>query len=280
MRKKYSTTGTILKYAVLILLSVITLFPIYFMVISSFKNTSDLFKNGIKMVFEFDNLTLANYRYTLIDKGGLYLTWYLNSVIVLIVSTVCSLVLSSMSGYALGVYNFKGKNISFLMMLIVMMIPLEILLIPLYRMIINMGLIDTKTGSILPFVVQPTAMFFFQQYSRGIDKGYIEAARVDGYTEFGIYAKIMVPIMKPAFGAMTILLALRNWNAFLWPMIVFSSESSYTLPVGLASLISSYGNNYQLLIPGAVLALLPLVIVFLLNQSQFVDGLTSGGIKG
>ena len=143
-----------------------------------------------------------------------------------------------------------------------------------------MGLIDTKAGSIIPFVVQPTAMFFFQQYARSIDKGYMEAARVDGCTEFGIFSRIMVPIMKPAFGAMTILLALRNWNAFLWPMIVFSSESSYTLPVGLASLISSYGNNYQLLIPGAVLALLPLVIVFLLNQSQFVDGLTSGGIKG
>lgn len=280
MINRYSKTGTFFKYFALIILSIVTLFPIYFMVISSFKNTSDLFKNGIKMVFEFDNLTLVNYRYTLIDKGSLYLRWYLNSVVVLIVSTLCSLLFSSMSGYALGVYNFKGKNFSFLMMLIVMMVPLEILLIPLYRMIISMGLIDTKLGSILPFVVQPTAMFFFQQYSRGIDKGYIEAARVDGYTEFGIYVRIMVPIMKPAFGAMTILLALRNWNAFLWPMIVFSSESSYTLPVGLASLISSYGNNYQLLIPGAVLALLPLVMVFLLNQSQFVDGLTSGGIKG
>ena len=280
MQKKNQIIYASLKYIALVILSLITLFPIYFMVVSSFKDTQDLFKNGIKMVFEFDNLTIANYHYTLIDKGQLYLTWYMNSIIVLLVSTVCSLGLSSMSGYALGVYNFKGKNLSFLMMLIVMMIPLEILLIPLYRMVIGMGLIDTKAGSIIPFVVQPTAMFFFQQYSRSIDKGYMEAARVDGCTEFGIFARIMVPIMKPAFGAMTILLALRNWNAFLWPMIVFSSESSYTLPVGLASLISSYGNNYQLLIPGAVLALLPLVIIFLMNQSQFVDGLTPGGIKG
>lgn len=271
---------TLIKYLILVILSIITLFPIYFMIIASFKNTQDLFRNGIKMVFEFDNLTLANYHYTLVDKGQLYLTWYMNSIIVLITSTICSLILSSMSGYALGVYDFKGKKLAFLMMLIVMMIPLEILLIPLYRMIISMGLIDTKAGSIIPFVVQPTAMFFFQQYSRSIDKGYMEAARIDGCSEFGIFVRIMVPVMKPAFGAMTILLALRNWNAFLWPMIVFSSESSYTLPVGLASLISSYGNNYQLLIPGAVLALLPLVIIFLLNQSQFVEGLTSGGIKG
>lgn len=185
-----------------------------------------------------------------------------------------------MCEYTLGAYQFKDKSVFFVIMLITMIIPLEILLIPLYRMITNMGLIDTKTGSILPFVVQPTAMFFFQQYARSIDKGYMEAARVDGCTEFGVYFHVIVPIIKPAFCAITILLASRNWNAFLWPMIVFSSERSYTLPVGLASLISSYGNNYQLLIPGAVLALPPLVVVFLLNQKQFVEGLASGGIKG
>lgn len=278
--RKDKKLSTIVIYAILIIFAIITLFPIYFMIVASFKHTSDLFKNGIKMVTEFNNLTLENYRYTLIDKGPIYLRWYFNSVVVLVVSTILSLFFSSVSGYAFGAYEFKGKNFLFVMMLVVMMIPLEILLIPLYRMIISMGLIDTKTGSILPFLVQPVAMFFFQQYVRGIDKGYMEAARVDGCTEYGIFAKIMVPMMKPAFGAMTILLALRNWNAFLWPMIVFASESSYTLPVGLASLISLYGNNYQLIIPGAVLALVPLVIVFLFNQSQFVEGLTSGGIKG
>lgn len=221
MKKQNWKTSHIVTYIILIALGLITLFPIYFMVIASFKETQDLFKNGIKMAFEYGNLTLGNYKYTLFDKGDLYLTWYLNSVIVLIASTVLSLVFSSMCGYALGAYNFRGKNICFVTMLIIMMIPLEILLIPLYRMIINMGLIDTKTGSIVPFLVQPTAMFFFQQYVRSIDSGYMEAARVDGCTEFGIFGRIMVPVMKPAFGAMTILLALRNWNAFLWPMIVF-----------------------------------------------------------
>ncbi len=277
LRKKLLTTAN---YTVLILMALVALFPIYFMVIASFKNTEDLFRNGIQMVFEFDNLTAANYEYTLTTKDGIYLQWYWNSIIVLVASTACSLGLSSICGYAIGAYDFKGKNFLFVLTMIVMMIPIEILLIPLYKMIINMQLIDTKTGSILPFVVQPTAMFFFQQYVRGIDRGYMEAARVDGCTEFGIFARIMVPMMRPAFGAMIILLALRNWNAFLWPMIVFASESSYTLPVGLASLISSYGNNYDMLIPGAVLAFVPLVIIFLMNQNQFVEGLTAGGIKG
>lgn len=274
---KLSTTVT---YVILIAMAFVALFPIYFMVIASFKDTSDLFRNGIRMIFEFHNLTLDNYLYTLTTKNYIYLIWYANSIVVLIASTAFSLVLSSLGGYAIGAYDFKGKNFVFVLTMVVMMIPIEILLIPLYRMIIDMKLIDTKTGSILPFVVQPTAMFFFQQYVRGMDRGYMEAARVDGCTELGIYVRIMIPMMKPAFGAMFILLACRNWNAFLWPMIVFSSETSYTLPVGLASLISSYGNNYEMLIPGAVLAFIPLIIIFLANQNQFVSGLTVGGIKG
>ena len=195
------------------------------------------------MVWQFDNLSIQNYIYTVTTKSGIYLKWYGNSILVMAVSTVLSLFFSSMGGYALGAYKFKGEKFLFTLTMIVMMIPLEILLIPLYRMIINMKLINTKTGSILPFLIQPTAMFFFQQFVSGISKDYMDAARVDGCTEFGIYFKIMTPLMRPAFGAMTILLALRNWNAFLWPLMVFTADSAYTLPVGVASLISSYGNN-------------------------------------
>jgi arabinosaccharide transport system permease protein len=263
-----------------IVLAVITLFPIYFMAIASFKDTGSLFKDGLGMVFQFDNLIVDNYIYTLTTKSGVYLHWYWNSIIVMIASTVLSLLFSSMGGYALAAYRFRGQRILFVLMMIVMMIPLEILLIPLYRMIINMHLINTKAGAILPFLVQPTAMFFFQQFVAGLDKDYMDAGRMDGCTEFGIFFRIMTPLMRPAFGAMTILLALRNWNAFLWPLIVFTTDESYTLPVGLASLISSYGNNYEMLIPGAVLALVPLVVIFLLNQNQFVEGLSAGGVKG
>ncbi len=263
-----------------IVLAVITLFPIYFMAIASFKDTGSLFKDGLGMVFQFDNLIVDNYIYTLTTKSGVYLHWYWNSIIVMIASTVLSLLFSSMGGYALAAYRFRGQRILFVLIMIVMMIPLEILLIPLYRMIINMHLINTKAGAILPFLVQPTAMFFFQQFVAGLDKDYMDAGRMDGCTEFGIFFRIMTPLMRPAFGAMTILLALRNWNAFLWPLIVFTTDESYTLPVGLASLISSYGNNYEMLIPGAVLALVPLVVIFLLNQNQFVEGLSAGGVKG
>ena len=130
LRKKLLTTAN---YTVLILMALIALFPIYFMVIASFKNTEDLFRNGIQMVFEFDNLTAANYEYTLTTKDGIYLQWYWNSIIVLVASTVCSLGLSSICGYAIGAYDFKGKKFLFVLTMIVMMIPIEILLIPLYK---------------------------------------------------------------------------------------------------------------------------------------------------
>lgn len=263
-----------------ILIAIIFLFPIYYMLIASFKESSDLFKDGYRMIFQFNNLTFSNYVYTTTGENLTYLKWYWNSFFLMVVSTVLTLAFSSLSGYALGAYKFKGQKAAFVMVLIVMMMPLEIMIIPLYQMMIGINLIDTKTGSILPFMVAPTAMFFFRQYISGLDKGYMDAGRIDGCTEFGIFFKIMVPLMKPAFGAMTILLALRNWNAYLWPMIVFRSSDKFTLPVGLASLISSYGDNYAMLIPGSVLAFLPLIVIFLCNQKQFISGLTAGGIKG
>jgi len=123
-------------------------------------------------------------------------------------------------------------------------------------------------------------VFFFRQYASGIPRDYVDAGRIDGCTEYGIYTRIMAPLMRPAFGAMAILLAMRNWNDFLWPLIVLRTEDMFTIPVGLAGLMSPYYNAYDRLISGAVLAIIPLIIVFLFNQKAFVSGLTAGGIKG
>lgn len=277
---KKNGVASLLLLLLFILIAIAFLFPIYYMLIASFKESGNLFKDGYKMVFQFHNLRIDNYIYTLTGENLIYLKWYWNSILLMVVSTVVTLGFSSFAGYALGAYKFKGQKFVFVLVLIVMMMPLEIMIIPLYRMIIGINLLDTKIGSILPFMVAPTAMFFFRQYISGLDKGYMDAGRIDGCTEFGIFFRIMMPLMKPAFGAMTILLALRNWNAYLWPMIVFRSSGNFTLPVGLASLISSFGDNYEMLISGSVLALVPLIIIFLGNQKQFISGLTAGGIKG
>ncbi|MCJ7636335.1 MAG: carbohydrate ABC transporter permease [Nitrososphaeraceae archaeon] len=265
-------------FIILAFFSIIFLAPFFFMLVSSFKPGQELFRNGLNSRIQFDIMSLKIYK-MLFWGDARYLQWFKSSLIITFIYTILSLLLSSMVGYGLAVYNFKGKNLLFFIVLLVMMVPLEILLLPLYRLMITLKLIDTYMGVILPFAVSPFGIFFFRQYILGIPKDFIEAARIDGCSEFRIFFRIVVPLIKPAYGAMTILLAMINWNSFVWPLIVLRSTEHLTLPVGLASLITPYGNNYEILMPGAVMAVIPIAIIFLLNQRAFIEGLTAGGIK-
>ncbi len=177
-------------------------------------------------------------------------------------------------------YEFRFKNFLFMCVLLVMMVPAEIILLPLYKLTIGMGLSDSIWGIILPYMVVPMLIFFFRQYLSGIPKDFLDAARVDGCTEYGIFLRIMVPLMKPSFAAMGIYQGMQSWNNFLWPMIVVRSAEKVTLPVGLQSLMSPYGNNYDILIAGACFAIIPILILFVCFQSYFIEGMTAGGVKG
>jgi len=254
------------------------LFPVYFLVVASLQPTQYMFSRGLNLVLG-STATLDNYKTLFEYRHGLYSTWYINSVSITVIQTVASVLLSSLVGYALGMYTFKGKKLVFTLMLLVMMIPLEIIMLPLYKLTINLKIINTRAGVILPFVLSPVCIFFFQQFASGLDHSYMEAGRIDGCTEFGIYTRIMVPLMKPAFGAMTILMAMNSWNGFLWPLIQLRTNKNLTLPIGLASLISADAQKMEVLLPGSVLSILPIVILFLLNQRKFIAGLTSGGVK-
>ena len=256
------------------------LFPFYFLLLSSFRPSQELFTSGFHLRIRLTGMTLGNYQVLLGGSGAIYLSWYKNSILITGLFTAFSLVLSSLVGYGLGVYVFKGRNLIFTLVLFLLMIPLEILMLPLYKLLVTIHLINTYAGVILPFVVSPAGVFFFRQYSVGVPRDYVDAGRMDGCTEYGIYARIMAPLMRPACGAMAILLAMREWNDFLWPLIVLRTNDNFTIPVGLASLMSPYGNNYDMLIAGAILAIVPIVILFLFNQRAFVSGLTVGGIKG
>ncbi len=261
-------------------LGMVVLFPFYFLVVSSFRNVQDLFNGGFRIALNFKEMTISNYKLLFTGSGSIYFSWYRNSVLITSLFTVFSLVLSSLVGYGLGAYIFKGRNLIFTLVLFLLMIPLEILMLPLYKLLVTVRLINTYAGVILPFVVSPAGVFFFRQYTTGIPRDYMDAGRMDGCTEYGIFLRIMAPLMRPAFGAMAILLAMREWNDFLWPLIVLRTSDRLTIPVGLASLMSPYGNTYDMLLAGAVLAIIPIVILFLFNQRAFVTGLTVGGIKG
>lgn len=276
--KKKITLQSVLLTLIVFALAACLLFPVYFLVVASLQPTQYMFSRGMSLVLG-DTGTLANYR-TLFDyREGMYFTWYKNSILITLLQTMLSLFFSSMAGYALGVYRFRGRGVVFTLMLLVMMIPLEIIMLPLYKLSIAMHSINTVAGVILPFILSPICIFFFQQFVSGLGVSFMEAGRIDGCTEFGIYFRIMVPLMKPAFGAMTILIAMNSWNGFLWPLIVLRTNENLTLPIGLASLISANAQKMEVLLPGAVLSILPIVILFLFNQKKFISGLTSGGVK-
>lgn len=280
MESEKSKLQRILILIILTFFSVFALAPFFFMLVASFKPGRELLRNGINAHLQFDIMNFNNYITLFTANDGMYIQWYKNSLLITIMFTVISLFLSSMVGYGLAVYNFRGKKVLFTIVLIVMMIPVEILILPLYKLVTFLKIIDTYWGVILPFAVAPSAIFFFRQYVLGVPKDFIEAARIDGCGEFGIFFRIMIPLMKPAFGAMTILQAMASWNSFVWPLIVLRSTENLTLPVGLASLITPYGNNYDMLMQGAVISILPIAILLLLNQKSFISGLTVGGVKG
>lgn len=255
------------------------LFPLATLAIASFKPAQDLIRFGLNLYIDRETFTFDNYIH-IFSPDTFYLKWYANSIIIAVVFTLLCLLLSSMVGYALAVYHFKLRNLIFLLVLVIMAVPMEIIMLPLYQLSIDMKLINNMWGVILPFVVAPLPIFFFRQYASGLPKDFMDAARVDGCTEYGIFFRIMMPLMAPAFSSMAILQALFSWNNFLWPLIVLNNTSKLTIPIGLSTLLTPYGNNYQVLIAGSVFAILPVLVVFLFFQRYFIEGMTAGGVKG
>ncbi|MGQ4666155.1 carbohydrate ABC transporter permease [Metabacillus halosaccharovorans] len=262
-----------------LVISLVALFPLISLLLASFRPSTQLMRNGISLTFDLSELNLNNYSY-IFSQAGQYWTWYGNSLTITVITIVLSLFFSSLVGYALAVYDFKGKNLFFTCVLFILMIPFEILMLPLFQLMIDTALVDTYMAVILPSVVAPIAVFFFRQYALGLPKELMDAARMDGSTEYGIFFKIMLPLMTPSLAAMAILQGLGAWNNFLWPLIVLRSNTLFTLPLGLSTLLTPYGNNYDVLIAGSVMTIVPIIILFIFFQRYFVAGLTVGGVKG
>ena len=259
---KKSRIFTICLFIFFILIAAITLLPLALLAVSSLRPGSDLMRYGLNFSIDWANANLNEYK-MLFSGQNAYFTWYKNSLIITVVQVGLALFLSACVGYGFAMYNFKGKNILFLCVLLV-----------------KMKLINNMWGIILPYLVVPMLVFFFRQYLSGIPKDFLDAARVDGCTEYGIFFKIMIPLMKPSFAAMGIYQGMQSWNNFLWPMVVTNSIDKITLPVGLQSLLSPYGNNYDILIAGSCFAIIPILILFICFQRYFIEGMTAGGVKG
>ena len=201
-------------------------------------------------------------------------------MIITLLFTVLSITFSSMVGYGVGMYQFKGRKLLLVLIMSTMMIPIETLMIPLYNEMRSMNLLNTYLGVVLPFAVSAFTIYFFLQFTESLSHDFMDAARIDGCGEIGIFVRIMVPLMKPAYASMLILQATTEWNDFLWPLIVMSKNENFTLTVGLQTYLSPYGNNYNLLFAGAVLSVIPVMVLFFTCQKLFMEGMIAGGIKG
>lgn len=279
MRKNKTPIQSTLLLIFFTCISALILLPLLLLFVSSLRSGNDLMRYGLNFNVDWKSANLNNYR-LLFSKETPYFIWYFNSLVLMIIQVAISLFLSAWVGYAFSMYDFKLKTICFTLVLLIMMVPMESIMLPLYRLTIKMGNIDTFQGIVLPFLVVPMLIFFFRQYLSGLPRDFLDAARIDGCNEYRIFFAIMVPLMKPSFAAMGIYQGMTSWNNFLWPMIVLRSSTKITLPVGLAGLISPYGNNYDILIAGSCFAIIPVLILFTLFQSYFIDGMTAGGVKG
>ena len=264
------------------ILSIIIVFPLVAGLIASFRPGTELIRRGLSIDLDFSTMTLANYKYLFGGNADSqkYMMWYKNSLILTLVSVVLILFVCYIVAYGLTMYNYKLKNFLFFLVIATMMVPFEILILPLYKEMISLKLIDTMAGVVLPGICGASTIFFFRQYMTGLPKELLDAGRIDGATEYGICFKIMLPITKPAFAAMSILCAMGAWNNVLWPMLVFRSAEKFTLPIGLNTLLTPYGNNYDVLIAGSMFGIIPVFIVFLCFQRYFIEGMTAGAVKG
>ena len=262
--KKANPVGGILLTVFFIFLCILFMIPLYALVLGTFKGGAGLFVSGLNLnpTFELLHTKAWRYLFTGVMSNGEYnphdyFLWYKNSLMVVLVQGSLTLLLSSMVAYGLAKYNFKGKNVIFMCVLMVMMVPLEILMLPMYTQVNAMGLRNSYAGVMLPFLVSMSAVFFFRQFLSGIPYEMIEAARVDGCTEYGIFFKVIMPVMKPAYASMAVLTGMGAWNA-----------------------LSPYGNNYDLMITGSCFAILPLLLIYLFAQKFIVEGMTAGAVKG
>lgn len=260
---------------ILVAISIVALFPFYWMVVSSFKPVGQLFTVPLQVVPR--SVTLASY--TKLFASTPFVRWYLNSIIVTVLYTGLAIFFSTLAGFGFAKYEFRGRKLLLFIVLASMMIPLHSVAIPLFMLLVRIQWVNTYQGVIIPFSASAFGIFYITQYMRSIPSELLDAGRIDGCSELGLYGRIMLPLIKPAIGVLAIYFSMVSWNWFLWPLVVMRDQSMFTLNVGLATLISDYRQRYDELMAGSVLSAVPIIALFLLMQRSFISGLTAGAVK-
>ncbi|WP_376751693.1 carbohydrate ABC transporter permease [Proteiniclasticum ruminis] len=261
-----------LMYLFLIVASFVSIFPFIWMMISSTNKSVEVTRGSLTLG---SNL-LVNYR-NLVSNTNFWQVFG-NSAFVAIITTVLGIIASSLAGYGFELYRSKSRDRVFSIILMSMMVPFAALMIPLYRLISQMGLINNYLAIILPGISTAFLIFFFRQNSKMFPKEIIEAARIDGLGEVRIFFSIYMPVMKSAYSAAGIITFMSTWNNFLWPLIVLQSPNKMTLPILISSLGSAYTPDFGVIMLSIVISTLPTGVLFFLMQKNFVQGML-GSVK-
>lgn len=257
------------------LAAIFFIIPVIWVVISSFKSAGELFNFPPTLLPT--EPTLDNYKQAF--QTGTFGRYTLNSFFVATTSMLIALLTNSMAAFALSKYRFKGRELLFMLTLATIMIPLQVIMVPIFILLTKMGLINSLWGIIIPPAASPTGVFMLRQYMMSIPDELLEAARIDGASEWQIYWRIMLPLSVPALATLGIFSFTWRWNDFIWPFIVLSSENKATLQLALARMSQS-GVEWSVVLAATVITMLPILIVFLLLQRYFLSDLTAGGVKG
>lgn len=273
---KRFTRGRGLTYTVLAVVGLVWIFPFIWMALGSIKSQGEIL--ATPPTFWPKNPTLENYAKWFGELN--FGTYFVNSMIVAVITVLGNVVFCSMVGYALAKMDFAGKRILFGAVMITLMVPSVSTFVPLFVIVSNLGLSNTYWALILPFLTQPIGVFLMRQFMMGIPDALLEAARVDGAGELRIFWSIVLPQCGPPLATLSILTFLASWNNFLWPLVAMQTNDRYTLPVAL-SLYSTGQNatNYGVLLAGAVLVITPILLLFVALQRYFIQGVAMTGIK-
>jgi ABC-type glycerol-3-phosphate transport system permease component len=261
---------------VLLLLIFLTIVPYLYMVSASFKPGDELFSIPIRLFP--DSLYLGNFQ--LLFEETSFVRWFFNSVFVGVSRMALAVVVSLMAGYAFAKFDFRFKNALFLLILATLTLPIYVLIVPLYDMMVAFGWTDTYIALILPVAAQAIGVFLTRQYLLSIPDEILDSARVDGAGEWSIFWRIVVPLSWPVIAVMAILFFTTSWNDYIWPLVVITQDKLFTVSLGLPTLVGPYDQEYGAIMAGSFLSTVPIIILFLIMQRRFIEGITRGALKG
>jgi cellobiose transport system permease protein len=275
-RKKQSKAGTLPIYLILGFTSLFSLFPFYWMFVMATQPSAAY--NSIPPTLLPGGKLVENFQKVLDTIPFFQAMW--NTVLLCTVVTVAVLLISSLAGFAFAKFQFPGKNFLFILILLTMVIPPQLGLIPQYYLISQLGWLDSLLGAGILFLLNPLGIFLMRQYiSESVPDELMEAAKLDGCSNFRIYWSIVIPIIKPAFATLGIIVFTLVWGEFLWQFTVLRDPSSYTLQVALASLNNAFRVDFGMLLSGVFWATVPLIIIFLIFNKWFISSITEGSVK-